>query len=359
MKFNSEIFINTSKISLDSPTYFIADIAANHDGDIDRAKSLINLAKKAGADAVKFQHHNVEKYVSDFGFKNLGDKFSHQKNWDKTIFEVYKNAEVPTEWTPILQEYSDKLGISFFSTPYDLDMVDHLTPYVSAFKVGSGDINRDDMLIKMAKTGKPVLFACGASTMEEVMHAVKVLSSHTAKIILMQCNTNYTASIENFKYINLNVLNTFKSLFPELILGLSDHTPGSITALGSVALGARVIEKHFTDDNYRLGPDHKFSMNPESWARMVTGVKTLELSLGNGIKTVEENEKETVILQRRAIRVINTLTKGTVISRQNIEFQRPAPTDCYSPNDFDEIEGKCLNQDIKKGDYLKHGNFDW
>lgn len=359
MKFNKEIFIDNRKISLNSQTYFIADIAANHDGDIERAKKLIYLVKEAGGDAVKFQHHNVKKYVSDFGFKSLGDKFSHQKDWDKTIFEVYKNAEVPTEWTAILQEYSKKIGISFFSTPYDIDMVDHLTPYVAAFKVGSGDINRDDMLIKMAKTGKPVLFACGASTMEEVKHAVSVLNSHTSKIILMQCNTNYTASFENFKYINLNVLNSFNALFPGLILGLSDHTSSGITAIGSVVLGARVIEKHFTDDNNRQGPDHKFSMNPESWAKMVSDVKTLELSLGNGIKKVEDNEKETVILQRRAIRAIQNLSKGTAISRQNIEFQRPAPADCFSPNDFYKIKEKCLNQDIVRGDYLKHENFDW
>ncbi|WP_300456253.1 N-acetylneuraminate synthase family protein [Desulfobacula sp.] len=359
MKFQKEIFINDRKIGFNSPTYFIADIAANHDGDIERAKSLIYLVKEMGGDAVKFQHHNVEKYVSDLGFKSLGNKFSHQKSWNKTIFEVYKDAEVPVEWTPILKKYCDEIGISFFSTPYDLDMIDHLNPYVSAFKVGSGDINRDDMLIKMALTDKPVLFACGASTMDEVKHAVNTLSVHTPKIVLMQCNTNYTASIENFKYINLNVLNSFKKLFPDLILGLSDHTPGSITALGSVALGARVIEKHFTDDNDRQGPDHKFSMNPKSWAEMVKNVKILEQSLGDSVKKVEENEKETLILQRRAIRVIKDLSKGTVISRQNIEFQRPAPSDCFSPNDFDKLNKKRLKHDIKKGDYLKYENFDW
>lgn len=353
MNWDKEIFINKTRIAIDEPTYFIADIAANHDGDLNRAKDLIWLAKEAGANAVKFQHHDVKKYVSDFGFKNLGNKFSHQKNWDKTIFEVYKDAEVPTSWTKSLKEYCEKIGIDFFSTPYDLDMIDHLTPYVSAFKLGSGDINRDDMLIKMAQTNLPILIACGASTMKEVHHAIEVLSKYTSKIILMQCNTNYTASLENFKYINLNVLKTFNKEFPNLIIGLSDHTPGHTTALGAVALGARTIEKHFTDDTNRKGPDHKFSMNPKTWREMVDRTRELELALGDGIKKVEDNEKETLILQRRAIRALKDLKAGEKITRDKVEFQRPAPKDALTPNDFSIIDGNVLKADIKSGDYIR------
>lgn len=352
MKFDKEIFINKTRIALDAPTYFIADIAANHDGDLQRAKDLIRLAKEAGADAVKFQHHDVRKYVSDYGFKNLGDKFSHQKNWDKTIFEVYKDAEVPTDWTKHLKAYCESIGIDFFSTPYDLDMLEHLTPYVSAFKLGSGDINRDDMIIKMAQTGLPMLIACGASTLEEIRHAIEVASKYTSKIILMQCNTNYTASIENFKYINLNVLKTFKKEFPDLILGLSDHTPFHATALGAVAFGARTIEKHFTDDVTRKGPDHKFSMDPKTWQEMVDRTRELELALGDGIKRVEDNEKETVILQRRAVRAVKDLLAGEEITRDKFEFQRPAPENSFSPNDFEALQSKVLKKGIKAGEHI-------
>ena len=132
----------------------------------------------------------------------------------------------------------------------------------------------------------------------------------------MQCNTNYTASLENFKYINLNVLKTFKKLYPDLILGLSDHTPGHSTVLGAVALGAKIIEKHFTDENEREGPDHKFSMNPHSWKEMVARTRELENALGGEIKKVEANEYETVILQRRAIRASSDLLSGATLEKK-------------------------------------------
>ena len=155
----NEIKLNGKTIGENSPVYFIADIAANHDGDIDRAKLLINLAKESGADAVKFQHHDVKKYVSDYGFKNLGGKFSHQSKWNKSIFEVYKDAEVPRLWTQELKSYCDKLEITFFTTPYDLDTVDYIDDFVPAYKIGSGDIVWHDMLKKVANKQKPVLFA--------------------------------------------------------------------------------------------------------------------------------------------------------------------------------------------------------
>ena len=159
-----------------------------------------------------------------------------------------------------------KEKITFFSTPYDLDLVDELDQYVPAFKIGSGDIAWDEMLRKISSKAKPVLFACGAASLEEVVHAHDVISKENRELILMQCNTNYTGSVDNFKYINLNVLKTFRQMFPETILGLSDHTPGHETVLGAVALGACVVEKHFTDDNNRSGPDHPFSMDPQSMA---------------------------------------------------------------------------------------------
>jgi sialic acid synthase SpsE len=350
------IEIGSFKIGLEYPAYFIADIAANHDGDIKRAKKLISLAKEAGANAVKFQHHDVSKYVSDKGFKSLGGKFSHQEKWDKSIFEVYKDAEVPLDWTSELKEHSTKENIEFFTTPYDLAMVDKLNEFVPAFKIGSGDIAWDMMLEKIAKQNKPVLFATGASTLEEVIHAHEVLTSINNNVVLMQCNTNYTGSLENFQYINLNVLKTYATLFPNTILGLSDHTPGHETVLGAIALGVKAIEKHFTDDTTRPGPDHPFSMDPKTWRAMVHSTRLLERSLGNTIKKVEDNEMETVILQRRAVRAIRKINAGEKLTRNLIEFQRPCPSDAMKPNEFQQYIDGTIIEDREEGDYIKTGD---
>lgn len=354
-----DIKIGKHIIGENHPTYFIADIAANHDGDIERAKSLIKLAKDSGADAVKFQHHDVKKYVSDYGFKNLGGKFSHQSKWDKSIFEVYKDAEVPRSWTDKLKDYCNQLDITFFTTPYDLDTVDYIDDFVPAFKIGSGDVAWYAMLKKIAYTNKPVLFATGASTMQEVINAVNILTSINKNVILMQCNTNYTGKDENFKYINLNVLKTYKTLFPDLILGLSDHTHGGVTVLGSVALGTKVIEKHFTDDTKRKGPDHPFSMDPTSWRKMVDDTRLLENAMGSSVKKVEDNERETVILQRRAIRLVLTKQEGEFINPEDIEFQRPCPKDAISVNDFSQIIGKKLSRSKDNGDYIRKEDIIW
>ena len=347
------IKIGNREIGNKNPTYFITDIAANHDSDLGRAKYLCDLAKDSGADAVKFQHHNCEKYVSDFGFKNLGGKFSHQSKWEKSIYEVYKDAEVPTSWTDKLKTYCDGIGIDLFSTPYDLDMVHHLDEYVDCYKIGSGDLAFEPMLNKVAEKGKPVMIATGAATIEEVVRAVELLESYGVDIVLMQCNTNYTGKDENFDYIHLNVLQTYKEMFPNVVIGLSDHTHGSVTTLGSISLGARVIEKHFTDDNNRPGPDHPFSMTPDSWREMVDNTRILERSLGHFTKEVQNNEKDTIVLQRRAIRFIKDMNSGDIISEGDFQFQRPCPEDAYNINDFSSIIGKELKRDIESGDYLK------
>ncbi len=354
-----EIKIGDTLISENSPTYFIADIAANHDGNLRRAKKLITLAKESGADAVKFQHHDVKKYVSDYGFKKLGGKFSHQSKWEKSIFEVYKDAEVPLTWTEELKAFCKKTEIEFFTTPYDLDMIDYLLDYVPAIKVGSGDISWHAMLKKVAKTNKPVIISSGASTIGEVQSAMDIVSKYNDEIVLMQCNTNYTANKSNFKYIHLNVLKTYKTMFPNVILGLSDHTKGHVTVLGAIALGAKVIEKHFTDDTTRKGPDHPFSMDPDSWREMVEEARALELSLGHYTKEVQKNEKETVILQRRAIRAIQPIKAGDILKKGMIQFQRPCPPDAISINDIGLLIDKKVAKTIVEGDYIRKEHIIW
>ena len=243
------------------------------------------------------------------------------------------------------------------STPYDLDTADYLNRYMPAFKIGSGDLAWDAMLKKLSSKKKPIFVATGASTLKEVRHAVKILKGNKTKFCLMQCNTNYTGSDENFNFINLNVLNTFKKEFPGILLGLSDHTPGHETVLGAITLGASVVEKHFTDDTKRSGPDHPFSMDPETWRRMIDSSRKLEKALGDGIKTVEKNELNTVVLQRRATRVVKNLVKGQKLSFVDIDFQRPCPQDAIIPNDANKFIGKKVKRNIKLGDYLRKKDF--
>ena len=352
----SVINIEGKTIGDNHPTYFVADIAANHDGDLNRAIDLIYLCAEAGADAAKFQHFTANSIVSDFGFKSLGGQQSHQGTWKKSVFDVYKDATLNHDWTPILKETCIKAGITFFTSPYSFNLVDEVDDYLSAYKIGSGDITWLGIVDYIASKGKPVLLASGASTIKEVDIAMTILTNHTDEIVLMQCNTNYTASLENFKYINLNVLKEYKRRYPNTILGLSDHTPGHATVLGAVALGARVIEKHFTDDTTREGPDHKFSMDFDTWKNMVDRTRELENSLGLEIKKVEDNEKETVVLQRRAIRAKKDLIVGDIICEDDLEFLRPCPKDALSPYDLEKIINKEIVSSIESGDYIKWKN---
>ncbi|MDC0152043.1 N-acetylneuraminate synthase family protein [Deltaproteobacteria bacterium] len=350
--------IQGKKIGLDYQTYFVADIAANHDGDLERAKELIYLAAEAGADAAKFQHFKAETIVSDFGFQTMGGEQSHQSNWEKSVFEVYKDASVSLNWTATLKETCDKAGITFFTSPYSIDIVDHIDPYVPAHKIGSGDITWIEMVAHIASKQKPYIMASGASSIDDVLRAVSTGLAINPMLCLMQCNTNYTASLENFKFIQLNVLNVYHQMFPDLVLGLSDHTPGLATTLGAVSLGARMIEKHFTDDISRNGPDHKFSMVPTSWREMVERTRELENALGCGIKQVEDNEKVSVVIQRRAIRAATNLAAGTTLAREHMTILRPCPTDGLPPYRVDELIGKQLRHNIIAGDYFRWINIE-
>lgn len=333
----------------DNPTYFIADISANHDGELDRARMLIQMAAEAGADAAKFQNFRASKIVSDHGFRSMGSQQSHQATWKKSVFEVYQDASIPFEWTPILKEQCDQVGIHYFSSPYDFGAVEMLEPYVPAYKIGSGDITWLEMLRHIAEKGLPVILATGAASIEDVQRAVDEILPINSELILMQCNTNYTASLENFDHIHLNVLKTYASLYPELVLGLSDHTPKHATVLGGVALGARAIEKHFTDDNGRIGPDHPFSMDPVSWREMVDRTRELERALGSPNKRVAENEIETLVVQQRCLRAAIDIQAGVVLSREMIDVLRPAPDGAIRPYEIELLIGKKAIKHIPAG----------
>lgn len=348
-----EIKIGSHIVGEKHPTYFIADISANHDNDLERARLLIRLSKEAGADAAKFQNFNAPQIVSDYGFKSMGGQLSHQSTWKKPVFEVYQDASIPFEWTPILKEECDKAGIDYFSSPYDFDATDMLDPYVPAYKIGSGDITWPEALVHMACKGKPVILSTGASDIGEVQRAVHAILDVNPQLVLMQCNTNYTASLENFDHIHLRVLETYRLMFPQVVLGLSDHTTGHASVLGAVALGARVIEKHFTDDTGRVGPDHPFSMTPATWRDMVDRTRELERALGSADKFVGGNEQQTVIVQRRCLRAARDIREGEVFTRDMIDVLRPATPGAILPYDIETVIGTRANKDIVMGKELK------
>ena len=347
------IQLKTRRIGLSYPTYFIADIAANHDGSLVKAKHLISLAKAAGADAAKFQHFRAEKIVSRHGFESMKRRVSHQAKLGGNVFEVYQAASVPWEWTKEIKAHCRREQVDFLSAPYDLETIDMLDAHMDMYKIGSGDITWTDALVAIAKKNKPVFLSTGASTLSDVSAAVRIITRINPRLCLMQCNTNYTGSIDNFRHIQLKVLITYARTFPDLVLGLSDHTPEHSTVLGAVTLGARVIEKHFTDNRSNEGPDHSFSMDPRDWRDMVERTRELELALGGETKKVEENEQETVLIQRRCLRAARALGKGERLRREDIDVLRPVKPGAFLPGDINRVVGRKIMASIPYGEALE------
>ncbi len=348
-----EINIGSHRIGPDYPTYFIADIAANHDGDLERAKVLIQLAKEAGADAAKFQNFRAPMIVSEYGFSHMEGQVSHQAAWEKSVFRVYMEASIPFEWTPVLKQACDQVGIDFFSAPYDFEAIDMLDQYVQMYKAGSGEIDWLEALERMACKGKPFFVATGAADIGEVQRAVHTILKVNTRLVLMQCNTNYTASPENYDHLHINVLKTYACMFPNVILGLSDHNHALAPVLAAVTLGARVIERHLTDDNNRPGPDHKFAMNPQKWAYMVEETRLLERSLGSADKFVAANELETAIIQRRCLRAARDIKTGEIFTREMIDVLRPASPGAIKPDQISGVVGRRALNDLPFGKELR------
>lgn len=350
-----EIQIGNLKISDKGRPFFIADIAANHDGDINRAYKLIELAKEAGADIAKFQNFKADKIVSKRAFDEM-PKQTHQSSWGKSVFEVYEEASIADEWSSKLKLKCDEVGIEYMTSPYDFQSVDIADKFSNAFKIGSGDITWTEMLRYIANKKKPVLLATGASSKEDVERAMKTIVPLNSEIILMQCNTNYTVNVDNFKSLNLNVLKYYKEKYPNAILGLSDHTQGNTSVLGALALGARVFEKHFTDDNNRIGPDHKFAMNPQTWREMVDRCTELYWALGDGIKKIECNEEQSRIVQQRCLYFQRDMKAGDIIGKEDIFPVRPIQKDGFYPYEENLVVGKRIIHNVNKDTCVKKGD---
>jgi len=346
--FSRTIKIGKRAIGEGAPTYFIAEIGANFDGSLETAKEYARVAKECGADCAKIQRFKAKKIVSRRGFASMRLKGVHG-SWKKPVDEVFQEVEFPREWHKAFFEYCWKIGITPSSAPYDYEAADLMEKVGTEFyKIGSGDITWLEMLEYIAKKGKPVMLATGASTLAEVDEAVRVIEkTGNGDLVVMQCITNYPSKFES---ANINVLHMYREAFGA-ILGYSDHTPGDVVPLGAVALGAKVIEKHFTFSRKNKGPDHPYSMEPQEFADMVRRTRDLEKALGSSRKDVVAEESETVIVQRRGLTATKDIRKGDIIKKTDVVELRPA-LGIY-PKYKDAVVGKRLKKKLKAGDPIR------
>ena len=346
--FSQTIKIGNRLIGQGQSALIIADIGANFDGNLDKAKRLALAVKQAGGDVVKIQSFLAPKIVSAKGFSSMQLKGVHG-SWGEPVNEVFKKAEFPREWHKEFFAYCQSIGIMATSAPYDFEAVDLMEELgVDFYKIGSGDITWLEILDYIARKNKPVILATGASTLAEVEEAVQVIANAGNKdLALLQCITNYPSKIES---ANINVLKTYQEKFG-VITGYSDHTPGDVVVLGAIALGGKVIEKHFTLDKNDKGPDHPHSMNPEEFAAMVARIRQMEAALGSGTKEVVAEEAETVIVQRRGLYAKSAIKQGEAFRAENIIELRPALG--LLPKDKKNVLNKKAGRDIASGEPIK------
>lgn len=347
----AQVNIDGVKLGEQDRTYIIAEIGSNHDGSKERAKKLIDLAARCGADAVKFQAFRADHIVSAYGFDGL--KTGFQQDWEKPVYQVYQDAELPREWLDDLVPHARNQGIDFLCTPYDYEAVDLLSEYnIPVFKIGSGDISWHNFLEYVAKQNRPIMLSTGASTVAEIQEALEVIRPHNNEIILLQCVTNYPSEFDS---ANIRAMSAMGDAF-EVPVGYSDHTPGNTVPLGAVSCGACIIEKHFTDDKCRTGPDHEFAMNVTEFEEMVTSVRRLNTALGSSRKRVYEEENTPRVLQRRALRADKDLNKGDTVTDEDIISLRPCPEGALEPKYRDTITGRTVTQKISQGEHFSWEN---
>lgn len=341
--FNKKILIGNKEIS--NSTYIIAEIGANFDGSLQKAKALCLAAKESGADCAKFQSFKSETIVSRKGFEMMDLKGVHG-TWGRSVSDVFKDAEFPREWHREIKEYCDSIGIHFSTSPYDFEAVELCVELdVPFIKIGSGEITWLEMIEKIAKTQKPIFLATGDATLSEIDDAIKVIDSTGNKnLVLMQCITNYPSMIES---ANINVLKTYKKAF-DCLVGYSDHSPGDLVILGATALGSCVVEKHFTLNKNDIGPDHPHSMDVNDFKSMVDRIRQLELAMGSTRKLVVEEEAETVIVQRRGLYAKKDIEKGHILTLDDIIELRPALG--ILPKYKSVIIGKTARNQILEGE---------
>ena len=340
-----KIKIENKVIGEGEATFIIAEAGVNHNGDIELAKRLVDIASECGIDAIKFQTFKAENVVAkntpkaDYQIKNTGTNESQ--------YEMIKKLELSEDEFIELYKYTKKKGLIFLSTPFDFESADFLDELVSAFKISSTDLTNLPFLEYIAEKGKPIILSTGMGTLGEIEEAVNTIREINDDLILLHCVTNYPASFES---LNLRAIKTLKEAF-KLPVGYSDHSLGIYAPIAAVALGAVVIEKHFTLDKNLPGPDHKASLNPEELKEMVNAIRLIEKALGDGIKRPTPEEEEIKKVARRSLVANVDIPKGTVIKKEMIAIKRPGTG--IEPKYLNVVIGKRAKRDIKKDEVLK------
>jgi len=323
-----------------SNIFIIAEAGVNHNGDIRMAKELIDAAKSAGANAVKFQTFKAEHLVS-----KVAQKADYQKQateTDESQLEMLKKLELSFGDFKDLKKYCEKKEILFLSTAFDLDSINFLESLeMPIYKVPSGEITNLPYLMKIASFGKPVIISTGMSDLDEVGLALEVLRDNGAgTMTLLHCNTQYPTPFED---ANLKAILTLKERFG-LAVGYSDHTLGIEAPIAAIALGATVIEKHFTLDKSLEGPDHKASLDPQELKTMVTSIRNIEVALGDGIKQPSVSETMNIEVARKSIVARRNIVKGEIFTQDNLTVKRPG--NGISPMKWFEVLGMSAKRDF-------------
>lgn len=326
--------------------YLIAEIGVNHNGDTELAKKMIHKAKICGANAVKFQTFKAKTLVTE-----NTPKVSYQKSTtetQETHFQMLEKLELSEKQHIVLKDYCDEIGIDFISTPYDPESVDFLESLdIELYKVASADIVDHQLLKRIAATKKPVMISVGMATMDEITEALSIFSKYeSGDIILLHCVSNYPCSSES---LNLRVIKTLHSNF-QIPVGYSDHSVGSEAASLSIAMGAKVIEKHFTTDKTLSGPDQKASSTPEEFIELKKTINQAELILGSNIKKCQPEEEQMAKISRKSIALSRNMSKGDKIKESDLVMMRPGTG--LRAKVITELIGKELANNLKKHSIL-------
>ena len=342
-----KIRIGDTLIGNGEPCFIVAEAGVNHNGDINLAKKLIDAAKEAGADAVKFQTWKTENII--LRDVKMAEYQKENIKLEESQYEMLKKLELPYEWHFELKEYAERIGLVFFSTMEDRESVDFLIKNlkIPLIKVGSGDLTNYPLLKYTARFKKPMVLSTGMATLSEVDEAARtILNEGNNNIILLQCTTQYPCPYED---INLRAMLGLKETF-KTIVGFSDHSLGMECAVAAIALGAKYIEKHFTLDRNLPGPDHKASLEPVEFKRMVDAIRNTEKALGDGIKRPMPSELKNKKITVRKIVASRDIKKGETLNEENITFKRANYG--LDARYYTFIEGKRAKKDINKDDVI-------
>lgn len=332
-------------------TFIIAEAGVNHNGDINLAYKLIDAAKEAGADAVKFQTFKSERIISkkaemaDYQKKNTGKNESQ--------IEMIKKLELSYSDFSDLKKYCDEKDIMFLSTAFDSESIDFIDNLVPMFKVPSGEINNFPYLEKIAQKNKPIIVSTGMSNLSDIEKALKTIKNinENIDITVLHCTTNYPCP---YNEVNLKAMNTIKNAF-KVKVGYSDHTLGVEIPVAAVALGAEVIEKHFTLDKTLQGPDHKASLEPDELKDMIAKIRNIESALGDGIKKPNKSEEKIKSVARKSLVANKNIKKESILKKENFEIKRPG--NGISPEFLDILIGKKLIKDIQEDEIFTWEHF--